>query len=128
MIPFADFKKTDGQIDWAALNKARVEAGEQCRTCHDWIFPAKGFRSQCRSCMELATSRNEVTHKDSYRCPRCRKIHKVRGGDNYELYEGGGEHTVTCWQCEHAFTIQTSVTYSFESPALIPEAPDEEEE
>lgn len=128
MISIDDYKKADGHIDWSAYRRAKVDAGDECRKCGSYIlFGGKGYPTTCRDCDRLEEDKGEVWHDSSVRCPKCRHVMDVSGSELYELYEEG-EHEISCRSCDHDFTVNTRVEHSFESPELIPEPPEPEDD
>src|SRR5512141_2687507 len=125
MISCEDFK-VDGKVDWDAYRAARLQAGEECIRCGDFIFPpmlpssypAKLGPRLCYSCKEMDTSAEEVDSEDYIRCPYCSHRMSVHDGDSYDLFEDG-HHDVSCGECGKDFEVKTSVSYSFESPAMV---------
>jgi hypothetical protein len=120
MVSIVDYKKEDGSIDFSSYRKAQVDAGEKCYECgeHVTLF-AKGYRERCDSCKALDSNADAVSHKSFIRCPSCRQSWETSTFDD-DLYDDG-EHEVDCPECNHSFTVTTFVSYSFGSPALLPE-------
>lgn len=119
-IKMEDFRGADGQVDWSALNKARIENGEQCYRCsRGFMIFAKGHRELCQTCKRFDSNDGEVDHHEYIRCPKC-KARQTIDYDSHgsEVYQEG-DHEVMCNQCDYRFTIETTVSYSFESPALL---------
>ncbi len=135
-----------GEIDWARYNaaneayyQAQVDRGEKCRRCREYmpfsVFGgpngnSPGYQRACPSCTALACDKAEVSSDRYARCPKCRH--------SWDPFNNGfapneGENELSCPECEHDFTLDVGVTYTFRSPALIPEPepepePEEEEE
>ena len=116
MTSIQDFKNEEGKVDWDALYKAEVAAGERCSRCGVWIFPAKRpGPTLCRDCEMLNTDLGEVSHEKLLRCPHCRDVSAI----DWELgIFSEGTHTVYCMACDQEFEIETEVTYVFTSPAV----------
>jgi DNA-directed RNA polymerase subunit RPC12/RpoP len=87
---------------------------------------------QRRHQQEIADSETgAIIHKSRIRCPKCGHQHDVWDCVLPGTICEEGEHDVMCEDCEHKFTIETSVSYSFESPEMIEEdevEPEEDEE
>jgi DNA-directed RNA polymerase subunit M/transcription elongation factor TFIIS len=96
----------------------RLLRGGWCYVCGAYLLLAKGYRDQCHPCRDMAEDAEEVTHDSRIRCPKCKHVESVSDGDNYDLY-GDGEHEVSCGACGYEYEVSTSVSYSFQSPALI---------
>lgn len=120
MINWDDYK-TDGRTNWQALNAARIAAGEICQRCERFILFTKGHAALCDDCQRVDNEQGKVTHHGMLRCPKCRASFEVDSEMAGCHIYGDGEHDVHCRECEHKFTVQTHVSYSFESPALLPE-------
>ena len=129
MISFDDHRKADGAIDWPAYRKACVDAGERCYRCDASIFSLRSTYSRrlCAECSKLDNDKDEVSHSNLIRCPKCRHQENVLEGDQYDLF-GDGEHSVTCGQCGHEYKVSTWVSYTFKSPPLSPEEAEEPED
>lgn len=130
MVEMEDFRKADGQIDWTAYRRAKVNAGDDCRRCGRYIlFGGNGYPTTCRDCDRLEEDAGEVWHDSSVRCPKCRRVMDVSGCELYKLYEEG-THDISCQSCDHDFEVTTRVEHSFMSPELIqePEESSESEE
>jgi len=130
-----DFKNEDGSFDWTAYGAAkkaekeeRKKSGKECYQCGAYIiFGGKGYRELCYDCRLLRDDTSETTSDNYIRCPKCKGLSLVHDGDHYDLYEEG-EHDITCLDCGHEYQIETSVTYSFQSPAVLGETEREEGE
>ena len=120
MISLDDYRKANGNIDWAAYREAQRKAGEICRVCSKLLLYKTGL---CNDCKEMGASRSAVDHDNRLRCPKCRDVFEP-SSDDYHLYQEG-EQDVTCPNCEHTFTVKVSVSYSYESPALLEEEHEE---
>ena len=134
MVSITDYKREDGSFDWDSYRKARdeerrdeVSRGKRCRTCGEYIVFSHGRITQCYSCEHIASDLDDVRHDTAIRCPKCRRTEKVGDGDNYDLYEEG-EHEVTCGYCNHEYTVETQVSYSFTSPSVVESEPDPDDE
>ena len=141
MPSLSDYKvEGTNETDWAAYDaanaayrQAQIDCGEKCQRCHQYmpfaIFGGPlgntpGYRRTCSSCLSLATSREEVASDHFARCPKCR--HSWNPFDN-GFAPDEGENEVMCPTCEHEFTLDVAITYSFRSPALEPEPEPEPE-
>ena len=126
-INFEDYKKEDGSIDWKRYDEAKVLNGQKCYKCGSYISSVSnsGFKSLCYECKNLETNTEEVNHSNLIRCPSCRYSWDLLETSDYDFYTDG-EHNVECPECEFEFEIVTHVSYSFDSPELIKN--DEEEE
>lgn len=135
MVDIKDYYGEDGSVDWGAFNKAKVDAGEICWKCDKYILNRPLFlpgstvrqegRQLCGGCKNLAGTES-VYHEKFFRCPACGEETLVFENEYYELCVEG-THNVTCLDCEHEFEVNTTVTYSFESPARIQQEEDEED-
>jgi DNA-directed RNA polymerase subunit RPC12/RpoP len=126
MPSFEDYRDDKGRIDWGAYHKAEVLVGERCDKCGGYILFAKGYRTICRACQDMAGKKEEVTHDHYIRCPKCGHISSVHD-DCYGLFEDG-EHDVSCQECEHDYVVSTHVEFHFISPPRLPEEKEVEEE
>ena len=129
MIKMSDYDKEDGTTDWVAYNKAQVNAGEKCMTCGTLMMvlslfgnTPKNYARECGNCKALKEDKDPVSHSDRVRCPKCKYVREVDWEDG--IHEDG-EHGLTCEECDTDFTIQTTISFSFESPALIEETEEE---
>jgi len=118
MTNIAEFRNASGQIDWEALHRAEIEAGECCNLCRGVIFPPRGRSSLCNLCRLIREEEGKVDHRNRLRCPKCRHDWAVEAEDNGELYSEGS-HEVCCPVCDHEFEVVTAVSYSWESPGLV---------
>lgn len=127
MLNFEDFEK-DGRVDWTAFNAARKQAGECCSRCESpliaplFVPKPEPAPRLCYSCRDLDEDLGEVDSDDFIRCPHCREQSRVHDGENYSMFEDG-EHEVSCDSCGKDFTVSTSVSYSFSSPAIVKAKP-----
>ena len=135
MVEFNDFKREDGSIDWEACRKAEVAAGERCKTCGSSVYtPRFGISidspvigpKDCGECSDIGKP-EELSHSQYFRCPKCGHFNDPGYTENYKLFEDG-EHEVGCGECDHDFTVSTSVSYDFTSPAMIQEDVEEDED
>jgi len=117
MISINDHIDNTGRIDWVALKKAQIDAGECCFRCNTLILFPKGFKTLCNSCNDLDTSTGEVTHPNHVRCPGCSAVFDMHDGD-LEEYHTEDTHEINCEACDHQFEFQTHVQLSFTSPPL----------
>lgn len=115
-VDMEQYKDSGGQVDWDAYHKAQVEAGEVCRECGAYIVFSKGKPSLCVACNMMHQDKGEVSHSKRARCPHCAHLFMVQCDDG-EVYSDG-EHELMCPECDADFTITTTVSYSFSSPAL----------
>lgn len=128
---FKNFEKPDGSgVDWKAYSKAQLENGEICTRCRAYCLSLglngpSGYPDRCYDCKKMDVEKGEVTHGANVRCPKCSYQWNIISGDNYEYY-ADGLHDAQCRQCEYEFEITTYVSYSFKSPALLPEEPEAE--
>lgn len=125
-------KGPDGQTDWNKWNelrekerKEKKDKGEICHQCGRFILFAKGYPQTCDDCKAVDRPA-ELDHPSEVRCPKCGYHWRVGDGDDYDLYEDG-THEVSCPDCNFDFEVETSVTYSFRSPARTKEESDEKE-
>lgn len=116
---FNDYK-VDGNIDWTAYRKAQTENGEICSKCRSHITFAKGHETACRDCDKLENDDGEVWSDNYIRCPKCSVTWQPYEREHYELLEDGS-HDVTCQNCDHDFTVSTSISWTFNSPPKIQE-------
>jgi hypothetical protein len=116
MVDFEKFRRVDGGLDWQALDRARIEAGELCSKCRAFVdILARGVPRLCTACAGL-NSQDAVDHDSHVRCPQCGHAWEPEPEDG--LHEEG-EHPVTCGECEHDFEVSVRVGYTFNSPARI---------
>lgn len=96
-----------------------------CKSCGNATWPplfdsSRPAPDQCFDCKSIEGDDDEISTDDRARCPRCRHTQAYHD-DNYE-WCSDGEHAVTCGNCGYDYEISTSVSFSFESPAMLPEA------
>lgn len=122
MISIDEYRGSTGKVDWAAYKAAKVSAGECCKQCSREIFPPLSAHALstvgprlCYDCKELDECDDEVDSEDAIRCPACDGRMSV-DDDNSDWYEEGS-HGVSCSHCGEDFEIETTVSYSFKSPA-----------
>ncbi len=131
LVKMDDFKKDDGNIDWREYHRAQVNVGERCKKCETFLTFSKGYATLCHNCKEVEDSKDEVWHDELVRCPKCGRTWKPYESEDYHLL-ADGEHSATCNECDHSFEISTTISFSFNSPAMIqeeePEPVEEEEE
>lgn len=127
IVNMSDYRDEHGQLDWDAYKKAERNNGESCTKCSALIYPPKGYPAKCHECSKLQSDAGEVEHKSNIRCPACGYHWSPWDSDHYALF-ADGEHTVGCHDCGHEFTITTYVSYSFKSPARLPEEEEAEDE
>jgi len=72
----------------------------------------------CSDCVQMKRERGEVTHDHALRCPKCGH---VWAPDCDEPVWDDGESEVYCPDCDHLFRVETSITFTFRSPALLAE-------
>jgi len=129
LINFEDYKE-NGLINWKRYDEAKVNAGEKCYICGSYIssFPNKSSgKTLCYDCKNLETSTEKVIHDSLIRCPSCKNTWDIVDNSDYECYNEG-EHDIVCPECNHEFTIETIVEYSFTSPELIKDEEEKDEE
>lgn len=122
-----DDHKVDGKVDWSAYRKAQIENGEICRKCLSHMTFSRGYSRLCPACKKLEEDDGEVWSDDYVRCPKCSTTWQPYESEQYELL-GDGSHDVTCSNCDHDFTVSTSISWSFNSPPRVQEENGEEEE
>ena len=127
MISYKDFERPDGSVDWEACDRAKKAVGDSCTECGAFLLFGMGHPEKCASCKALVHDAGAVHHASSVRCPHCRKLMDVSDSELYALYEAG-EHEITCHGCDREFTVSTSVSFSFESPALAKQDDDDDSE
>jgi hypothetical protein len=124
MVDIENFRKADGSVDWPALKAAEVAAGDSCMTCGHLLLNLFGNHvgpQECHACKSLRDDVAEVRHDDRVRCPHCRHVFSM--GDyisvncRYEFYADGA-HEMTCLKCDGVIVVETSVSYTFTSPAI----------
>lgn len=122
--------QTEGEDYWAFSRREREwekATGRRCQMCGVFDVSDKGYPCTCYECTHLVTDKGEVRHSDYIRCPKCRSQSQPGDCEMYELFEEG-EHRVTCQFCENEFEVSTSISYTFRSPELIEEEPEEEDD
>jgi DNA-directed RNA polymerase subunit RPC12/RpoP len=120
-----DFKRPDGNTDWASYEKAQIQNGETCSECKSCLIFPTGQPRICGSCKAMKEDKGEVSHDDDIRCPACRTTWDPRDTEDYDVLEDG-EHDIRCPECDHEFTVSTSVSFTFTSPELIEKKPEAE--
>lgn len=128
MISMEDYRRTDGQIDWQAYKKAKVENGDDCRLCgHYILFGSKGYPQLCTDCDKLRSYDGEVyDNKSGIRCPGCRKVITDPYEMDCDMFQEG-THETTC-RCGCTFEFETTVTYSWTSPSILKDDREEDED
>jgi hypothetical protein len=124
LVKMDDFRKPDGNLDWTAYSKAEVANGERCDSCRSMLLHPTGRPRTCGSCRDLAEDDGEVSHDERVRCPACKHTWNPRDNEEYDLLEDG-EHSTTCGECGHDFEVSTSISWTFQSPALVEKKPKE---
>lgn len=108
-----------GTVNWKTYKAAQKANGEICSQCSAHIMlGGGGYEQLCYDCKNLITDKKSVTHEEYIRCPHCEFRHQPSECDMYEAYQDG-DHEVDCHSCGERFEFSTSVSYSFESPAVI---------
>ena len=96
--------------------KQKCEKCGKEHSCFSWEK-----RNICYSCREKEyreqiveqVKNGEITEIDGESdiyCPHCGCVREI--DDDYDLY-GDGEHETYCGECDKAFIVETSVSYSF---------------
>jgi len=125
MADMDQYRGADGNVNWEALRKAEVAEGSLCRSCGANLFPHRGYPSDCLSCQQMFNRSCDVWHDKLLRCPKCRHTwpawYEWHHGENYTILEDddGAGHPIVCEECDYEFKIETLVTRSFKSPALV---------
>lgn len=116
LLSMAGFHKPDGSVDWKAYDKARVDNGELCYRCGQYVnwHNGSGKLQACVQCYFIHAT-EEFTHARLLRCPVCRHDWQADGDDNVWT---DGEHRISCPSCDHTFEVATRISYSFTSPGL----------
>jgi len=113
------FKLANGNYDWTAYRAAQKANGEICTDCGAYTVWGKGHPDRCGDCKRLEEP-GETTHHSLIRCPKCGHQMEIGSCELGELYEDGS-HDVSCQNCDHDFEVSTQISFSFTSPARIPE-------
>lgn len=79
------------------------------------------LESACCPDCRLIPHKEELDHSSLIRCPKCGDTWDPQHDDDYAVL-GEGVHAVSCGECEHDFTVSTSISWNFTSPALLPKA------
>jgi DNA-directed RNA polymerase subunit RPC12/RpoP len=118
MVNISDFV-IDGEMRWDLYTQARIDAGEICYQCsrHLTFNKNKGIKTLCSSCKALQDSKSSISHDTYIRCPKCKTSYLPDAFREYSVFEEG-EHDIDCPKCGYFFIIETTISYSFESPAL----------
>jgi len=124
MVNIKNFAKNDG-TDWGAYREAQVKAGEICCKCGRYlVFNKTGCQTICNSCVAVQDSKETVRHDKYIRCPKCNTTFEAQIFLDFDIYEEG-DHDVDCPECGYFFIVETSVTYTFASPAVVDEIEDD---
>lgn len=136
MVNIKDFT-VGGSTKWDDYQKARKDAGEICYKCgrnlvlnreikgsFDKFNKIMECRTLCNSCRELNTLPESVISTKYIRCPKCKNTFEPIEFLDFDIYEDG-EHDLDCPLCKHFFIVETTVAYSYESPAFV-ENPEED--
>ena len=132
-VKMEDYQDGEGFTDWTRYHAAQVAAGEACKQCGKLLLNLNLFGDpplpgpkKCGACRHVSEDKDEVSHDDILRCPKCKYEWSSHDDDMWEdgIFQEG-EHDITCRNedCGHEFQIETSITYTFRSPALLPEEP-----
>ena len=123
MISISEFERGDGSIDWKAYKKAQVDEGTICRKCNEYIVSINLFGHKitgsrlCGHCAALS-EKEKLSHPVYIRCPKCENTWSPMDSYDHDVFSDG-EHNVQCTECNHNFSISTSISFTFESPELI---------
>lgn len=123
MLSFEGFRRPDGTTDYAAHTRAEKESGHRCMTCGmltSLISEPTGPR-ECYDCKALRNDAREVDHSGRVRCPQCGNTEEVDWESG--LHEEG-ENPYDCSECGYEYTVDTSISFSFESPPLLQQPED----
>jgi len=137
MVNIKDFT-VGGVTRWDDYRKAKQNAGEICFNCgrnlvlnreikgsSDKFNKTLECRTLCSSCRELQTFAGNITNTKYIRCPRCKNTFEPIEFLDFDIYEDG-EHDLDCPRCKHFFIVETTVSYSYESPAFVENPPEED--
>ena len=118
MLKISDYKTEKGNIDWKKFQKDQIELGERCYKCNCFILNSKeNKKTLCNDCLRLQNEIEEkVSHSSFIKCPYSLFIEESIPDLYYAYLYEEGEHKIECVQCHKSFKIQTTVSYSFESP------------
>lgn len=97
-----------------------ISNGTLCYKCNSFISPRGMEKWLCYDCRNLENNKEVCDHNKYVRCPKCNFYWKPESSEDYELLKEGA-HNVICSYCEHEFEVETSITYTFTSPALVEE-------
>lgn len=117
MTNIDNYEKPNGGTDWKAYDEAKRQAGEKCIECGRHMYPAKGCPAECNRCKAIERP-ERLDHENVVRCPDCGCQHDMQDGDSYDYFEDG-DHIMNCQACDYEFTITTSVSFNFTSPARL---------
>lgn len=79
---------------------------DKCYSCK-----TKEYQSELSEQIKSGESDSTVCEDEIY-CPYCGEIYEI--SDDYDLYDEG-EHEIECSECERKFTVNTNVSYSFDT-------------
>lgn len=120
------FTRADGSIDWKAWDANRVANGVLCYRCERTasFLTTPGHRKLCAACEQM-DGPDEAESDDFIRCPKCGHQENIShwDGDYGDEKYTEGEHEVRCSECDHGYTIETHISYSYTSPARLREMP-----
>lgn len=119
MVSMKDHEDEKGNLNWETYRAAQKQEGEVCMTCGAYLVIGKGHPQNCLQCSD-AEKPDELRHDKFLRCPLCGETWNPSDAEDYEVYEDG-EHDVTCQHCDFEFRVQTHVSWTFTSPARVPE-------
>jgi hypothetical protein len=130
VISYQDYRTEDGKTDWRAYEAARVQAGEVCYRCRDFIIDiyalSPGYQRTCQACSSMIRDAGAVDHERCFRCPMCRHSWTPDVCDMDRLGSDSEVHT-WCPECDHKFDVGVRVTFTFTNPPLIPRPEPEDE-
>jgi hypothetical protein len=115
MIKLDDFKRDNGDLDWAAYKQAQVSAGEICFKCRDSIYKNHGHASLCSSCEQMSVPNKDIYHNHFIRCPHCGQTQQP----NWEYHYEEGLHDVNCKHCNKEYEFTTIIERSFLSVKMV---------
>jgi hypothetical protein len=113
------FELCGGEGGASGAKEKKMSMFKNCSECGGCMMSANAG-SVCFSCRELGNDDGEVTHHDLVRCPHCKHLHSVSKDLDGEGFDED-DNEITCHECNKDFTFRTSISYSFESPALASE-------
>lgn len=126
-LSFKDFT-VNGITNWKAYKEAQKAIGDVCYQCERYITLNRnaGKKTLCNSCREAHGSTDSIQHNKLIRCPKCNELFEPVVFRDFDIYEEG-EHDLDCPKCKYFFIVETTVTYTFESPAMM-DLEDEDED